>query len=374
MEQVGERFRNAANELIAEGERRMVENSANEGRVYHTQEHPDALFERAGPLFEALGATKKQKIIARLAIAWHDVIISITPADPNDVTAMIKRHRGAEKGDDPAGAEGNEAKSAEDMEAEMRRINAEAIGRGEEAIFSEEDIQTGVLAVKATYPAVDFGKDFKGAAFKEYDFYQQAVERNPKIGEIVAGLESQGVAKGPLFFQPHLEEPLERGEKIPPEVLVMVLDDLGNSGISSVEGFGVEGDMEFRELRPNIAGNMERLLTGDEAADESDREKSAVVMLEWLQSQTGFVTFQMLRIEKIFALLYENGQIDDEKEASLRSVLSQFENNINGALARAKSAEDEYKRIKETEGSKEAFRYLAAELHYELEEANTVSS
>lgn len=157
---------------------------------------------------------------------------------------MIRRHQGAREGDAPNGAEGNEAVSARLMEQEMRQINQRV---GQE-IFTEEEIQTAVWGVHATYPVVDLGRDFQGASFEEYHFYETAMCQNPALREVFGELKQKGATKGPHFFQPHLEKALEEGQQVPREVLLVALADLGGPGFGEPEEFTRTGNAEMREL------------------------------------------------------------------------------------------------------------------------------
>ena len=352
-------FESAATELIAKGEELMQENSVKENRKYHTIEHPHTLERRAEEIAEIFGLLEREKTTVKIAISWHDTTINVTPANPEDITATITRHRGAREGDDPAGAQGNEAVCARETEREMRRMNE----RAGYPVFSEEEIETATFMVEATYPGVKFG-----APFKEYPYYTNIVEQNPGIHAVIEELEQGGINKGLLFFQPHLEKPLEEGKKIPAEAFVMVLDDLGGAGLAAPEEFAMEGDKEFQELFVNISKpkNLKRLSEGDDERDETDRQKAAGAMIGWLKSQTGFVAWQMLRIEKIIILLRQNGQIDTAQEERLHAVFKRFIPNIYATLERARDTERNYNVLKEDAGSKAAFGYLARAMHYEL--------
>lgn len=349
-------FESAAAELIAMAEQLMQENSKRDGRKYHTVEHPHTLERRVERILEIFGFSERQKTLVRIAIAWHDTTINFTPADPENIATTITRHRGAHKGDDPAGVEGNESLSTQAMELQMRRMNERA------SIFSEEEIQTAKFMTEATYPGVEWG-----AIFKEYPYYREIVEQNPKMGKIIEELEREGIKSGLFFFQPHLENPLEQGSEIPLEVFAMVLDDLGGAGLATREEFAREGDLEFQELFANISNpeNLQRLAEGNSETDENDRQKAAGAMLSWIKNQTGFVAWQMLRIEKIILLLLKNGQIDTEQGEKLREVFSGFESNIRNTLERAKKVEKEHKEIASTD-SKAALKYLAGVMHYNI--------
>lgn len=362
-EQEGARFERTSQELIDAGGRLMNENSDRDKRIYHTIEHPNTLQARAEKVAQVLGVSERGKKLSKIAIAWHDTIIHVDPADPENIVATIKRHRGAREGDQPSGAKGNEAESALVLEQAMRRANGEGV-----PVFTEKDIKTAVLAVEATYPGVDFGKDFQGARFKEYPWLGQIVEKNPHVGAIIEQLEADGIDRGGLFYQPHLEGPLERGEKIAPEILVMVLDDLGGAGMATLEEFALEGDKEFQELYTNITNpeNLQRMAHGEGEKDENDREKAVGAMLNWFKSQTSFVAWQMLRIEKILCLLQQNGQIDDEKVEKLRLLFGRFKENITGSRARAQNTARQYEEIKAKEGNGAAFAHVARVMHYQI--------
>ena len=300
--------------------------------------------------------------LIKMAISWHDTIIDYDEADPNNLLAMIRRHRGAREGDTPKGAEGNEGKSARLLEQEMRKANELA----KREIFTEEQIRIAVWAIEATYPDVNFGQDFKGANFKEYPYYEAAIAQNPDIGDILDELEIHGINKGPLFFQPHLEKPLEEGQKVPKEVLVVAFSDLGAAGIAEKEIFFKEGDDEMRELYANLQRPdvMHRLVNGDEEQDRADREKFTTAFLEWAESQPGFAAWQALRFEKILYLLKEQNSINSEEEQKLRSQFSHFADNIRAAHDRARELKAKFEETKSTLGEKAAFLHLAQNLHY----------
>lgn len=350
-------FEQATLQLIREGHEEMIEASVRENRVYHTENHPDTLIKRAGLVYEIFDTTEKQKLLSEFAIMKHDAVISVTRANPEDIVATITRHRGAREGD-LFGAEGNEGKSARRAELAMFQVNE----RAGVPVFLEEDIKTVGFAVEATYPEIK-----AGAHFKEYPNYEAIAKQNPKVAEVIDWLEEQGIDKGLLFFQPHLEKPLEGGDKVPPEVLVMILDDLGGPGLASPEQFAEEGDKEFQELFENIKKpeNFKRLTEGDEEKDENDRKKASSAMIGWLKSQPGFAAWQMLRIEKITILLQKNGQLTDAKTAKLHSVFNKFEGNVKSALVRAQETEKKFNDIKAQKGSKTAFKFLAESMHYQ---------
>ncbi len=277
---------------------------------------------------------------------------------------MIRRHRGAREGDKPNGVEGNEGKSARLLEQEMRKANEIA----KQEIFTEEQIRIAVWAIDATYPDVNLGQDFKGARFKEYPYYEVAVAQNPDIDTLFKELETQGITKGPLFFQPHLEKPLEEGQKVPKEVLIVALSDLGAAGIAEKEAFFKEGDDEMRELYVNLLRSdvMHRLVNGDVKQDRVDREKVANSFIEWVESQPGFVAWQALRFEKILYLLKQQSDINPEEEQKLRSQFSHFADNVRVAHDRAKELKTKFEETRFTLGEKAAFLYLAQNLHYEI--------
>ena len=47
------------------------------------------------------------------------------------------------------------------------------------------------------------------------------------------------------WFQPHLEKPLEEGQKVPREVLIVALSDLGAAGIAEKELFFKKVDRDI---------------------------------------------------------------------------------------------------------------------------------
>ncbi len=331
-------------------------------KTYHTSEHPRTLEKRCEQIGEVLHLKPEELATARMSIAWHDTVIEYDKADPNNLLSTIRRHRGARKGDKPDGTDGNEAKSARLLEHEMREANR----KGGQDVFTEEQIRNAKLAIEATYPDVDLGNDFKGAAFKDSPYYGIAVAQNPELGDVLQELESEGVAKGSLFFQPHLEKPLEEGKVMPREVLAVALVDLGAAGFARKEEFFKEGDDEMRELYANLRQPdiMNKLLIGDGEADNIDREKVAAEFIKWLDSQTGFAVWQALRFEKILHLLEKQDAINPEERAGLHTRFDYFTENIRAARDRAKELKENYGKIKSDRGGKEAFVYLVKSLHY----------
>lgn len=300
----------------------------------------------------------EQCATVKMAIAWHDTIIEYDKAHPNNILAMIRRHRGAREGDQPKGVEGNEGKSAQLLKGEMDYANKLT----EQEIFTEEQIYNAVWSIHSTYP------DVKGIKFKEYPYYGIAITQNPEIGPIIDELEKQGIDSGLLFFQPHLEKPLEEGQRVPKEVLIVSLADLGAAGTAEKEVFFKEGDDEMRELyanlqRPDI---IHHLVNGDEEQDRVDREKVSAAFLGWMGSQSGFAVCQALRFEKILSLLKQQDDISPSEEQGLRLQFSHFIDNIRNVYARAEKLRAEFEAMKSREGEKAAFLYLAKNLHYEI--------
>ncbi|MDP3778655.1 MAG: hypothetical protein Q8R30_01225 [bacterium] len=356
-------FEQKAKEIERDGLKMMEE--LHDGKdVFHTSEHPKSMEIRADKIAEVLHASKEERMLAKMDIAYHDTIIEKDEADPGSVIGMIKRHRGAREGDKPNGAEGNEAKSADELIKRMIQANEEA---GEE-VFTETHMKNARWAIDATYPDVALGADFKGAAFEEYPYYEIAIRNNSELGELLAELKEQGITKGALFYQPHMETPLEKGEKVPNEVLMTALADLGASGMGSVEEFAQEGDNEMRELLGNLRKEevLERVANGDEEADVADRGKAAAMCTGWLESQPSFAVWQALRFEKIAHLMKEKQGMADEDIQGLRKLFGNYAQNVRGQRDRAREVKSKYEEIKTSLGEKESFKYLARTMHYEI--------
>lgn len=328
-------------------------------KIYHSSEHPRILKKRAERMAEILHLSPRQCAVIEMAVAWHDVIIEYDKADQNNIAAMICRYRGAREGDKPNGAKGNEGKSARLLEQEMRRAN-ELV---KEEIFTEEEIRIAILAIDATYPDV-----IKGATFKDYPYYEIVIRQNPDLAVLFDELKTQGITNGSLFFQPHLERPLEERQKVPREVLIVALSDLGAAGFTEKEAFFKEGDSEMRELYANLRYPevMRRLINGDAEIDQVDRQKVTSVFLGWLDSQPGFAAWQALRFEKILHLLRRQKNIIPKEEQGLRAQFSHFIENIRYTRDRAKELRSGFQKIQSTQGEKAAFLYLVQNLHYEI--------
>ena len=361
-------FENASLKIKERGFQFHVAEHDSEGKnpkTFHTSEHPRTLERRAEQMADVLHLSPKQRLVAEMAIAWHDTVIEYDETDPNNLLAMIRRHRGAREGDAPFSADGNEGKSARLVEDEMRKANEEA---GVE-IFTEEDIRAAILGVDFTYPDANLGKDFKGAPFEECPYFGVAVEQNPELGKLFAELKKGDVVKGPLFSQPHLEKALEDGVPVPKEALIVALADLGAAGFSKNEEFFHEGDDEMRELYGNLRRQevLSRLVVGDDEADRVGREKAMGAFTGWLNGQPGFAAWQALRFEKILHLLKQQNAITVEEETGLRGQFSHYGENIRASLARAKELTARVEEIKSSAGEKEAFKYLAETMGYTIE-------
>lgn len=361
-------FEDAVRNMYKRGHSGMKEASKKEHRVFHTVEHPEALIERAKKLSHIFELSKIQKKMVALEAIYHDLVINYDPAqNPEDVTGRIKRHRGAREGDQPANLQGNEALSAKALVAEMSRHNTIAQQKKQSPVFSQEQISNATFAIDVTYPGVQLGPDFQGVSFREYPYYKEIVTQHKDIGRIISSLEKDGILKGILFYQPHLETPLEKGEQVPKEAIIIALSDLGAAGLDTSKTFFREGDTELLELMENIRRPKvkKRLLEGTTEMDKNDRAKVAGIMQQWLKDQTSFVAWQMLRFEKIVFLLKKNGQIDSEKESALRNLFSNFEKNITATLKRTHTLSKTYHEILVENGELKAFQYLAKEMHYE---------
>lgn len=360
-------FERKAQEVCDEGFGMMRE--LHDGKdVFHTSEHPKEMEARAEEIAGVLHASFEERMLTKDAIAWHDVIIEKDEADPGSVVAMIKRHRGARVGDKPNAENGNEAKSADELIKRMEQANEEAKKAGEGEVFTKTQMEKVRWAIDATYPDVALGPDFKGALFEEYPYYEIAIRNNPELGTLLAELKEQGITKGANFYQPHLETYLEKGEKVPVEVLMTALSDLGTAGMGSVQEFAVEGDKEMRELLGNLLKPdvLKRVADGGEETDIADREKASAFFSGWLESQTSFATWQALRFEKIAHLLKETQGMGDDEVQGLRDLFGNYVQNIRGVRDRAQEVKSKYEEIKTELGEKEAFQYLARTMHYEI--------
>lgn len=367
----GNGFKKATREIREDGLREMSEN--HDGNlVYHTSEHPKAVERNAKKLAKIFGLSQEQIDILGDIIAYHDTKIKSTKPDSKNITGMLARHRGAREGDNKfnldklgkKGTEGNEGLSAQALKEKMKKVNDDA----REEIFTQDQIDNAVWAIEATYPDVNLGSDFKEASFKEYAYFDVAVEQNPDLGEVIKELKDEGVEKGPLFFQPHLEKPLEEGKPVPREVLITGLSDLGGVGLMEKDTFFKDGNDEMREVYHNLRNPdvMDRLAKGQTDEDVTDREKVAQAFIGWLESQSGFAVFQALRFEKIMHLLKEQNAISSKEEGDLREEFRYYIDNIRAAHERAKKLKEEFGNIKSATDERQAFVFLANEMGYEI--------
>lgn len=329
---------------------------AKQEKHLHTADHPITLEKRASAMYKTFGFSISQRAITKLAIDWHDTVIQSDPADPNKLLAMIKRHRGAREGD-LYGIAGNEAQSAEKLKKEMCAAE----------IYTEEEIAIATFAIEATYPEADLGKDYTGAVFADYKYYQKALQQNPALASVLNELAHAGVIKGPHFSQPHLERQLEdKTATVPKEALVVALADLGAAGVAESGEFFKEGDNEMKELYGNLLRPevIWRLRTGDEPADAADRALVVKTLLNWLDSQPGFATWQALRFEKIIFLLKEQGELTEIEETGLRAQFNRYPDNIRATRTRAISTRKNVENTTLNFGEKAAFNFLIKELGY----------
>ncbi len=318
-------------------------------KPFHNVEHPRTMRERAERLCTIFELTPERRQLVDIAIAYHDVDINVEQPPREKIDGMIKRSRGAKIGDVSHGVEGNEALSAKRAAEAMREANTDA----DEELFSPDQIATVIEAIHATYPAVDFVKDFPKTA------------TNAEIQTALTALAKIGVEKGIHFFQPHLENPLEKKEPVSLETIVVALTDIAHPGIEAPAEFEQQGDAEFRELLPNISLHLPRLTSGESEQDQADRTSAADKMLGWLKDQRGFVMWQMLRFEKIVTLLQQQEYLDEAQEQQLRQVFGHFSENVHAAIAREENVSAAYARKKASD-ERSAFIYLATELGYRI--------
>ncbi|RJQ35449.1 hypothetical protein C4568_00860 [Candidatus Parcubacteria bacterium] len=331
----------AGKEIILDGflKHETAHDRGPEKKVYHVLAHPKVVEQRAMRLADVMQLSEDQKLIARMAIAFHDVVIKVTypppydPAQPKTMLGMAQRMRGAREGDQPAGVLGNEALSANLLVQKMQEANAAAAA----TLFSEDDMQIVRLAIEYTYPAAEVGgpPDFDGIPFTSHaEYYREVIQANPDIQELLENLHSSGITKGPLFRQPHLEAMLDRGERVPPEALIVAIADLGAAGMGTSEDFFNEGDREFLEIHPNLADlRVQARLRSAEGAPE--RALVAGDMLKWLDGQAGFSAWQAIRVGKIRMQMQSFGDIYSMRNENLHNAVGRFKENASSAAIRA---------------------------------------
>lgn len=355
----------ASEKIVEKGYARMKREhdpGGKDPKVYHVSEHPKALERRADEMAKILHLSPSELKLTRMAIAWHDVVLAYTAPDPDKILGTVKRHRGAREGDIPKRLSGNEAKSAILLAQEMRKANERA-GR---EVFSPKQMGIATWAIDATYPSADFGLDGKGVLLENYPYFAIA-QANPELAKLLEDLKTSGIVKGTLFSQPHLEEPLERGEKVPHEVLVVALSDLGSAGTETREGFFKEGDSEAQEIYINLRTQKTLdLVLMQNAAGRGNREKVTNALLSWLDTQVGFAVFQALRFEKIMHLSQKSGTLTDTEILGLRSMFGNYTENARASYARVKSLRAELTITSENNGEYEAFLHLLRTMHFPI--------
>lgn len=295
-------------------------------KPFHNSAHPESMHQRAERLDAIFGLSEHRAKIVELAINRHDWKINYDRPDPDQLTAMLSRHRGAREGDKPAGLQGNESLSAVELVGDMEAVNRQY----NQEIFTPDDIKIGRWSIEATYP------DVRSMAFRDYPYFQTALQQNPALVELFQNLESASVTGGLLFFQPHLEQALEDNLPVPEEVLIVAMADLGAAGMGDQEVFFHEGNDEMRELYINLrqAGVLQQVIQDPNRAE--DRKAVAKTFLGWRKTQPGFAAWQALRFEKIISLLKRNQPevLPADRESQLRAQFSHYIDNTNDALHR----------------------------------------
>jgi len=328
-------------------------------KQFHALGHLRTTIGRAEKIAPVFDLSKERVALIKMGLAWHDSTITYDkPTDRDNLLTMIIRHRGAREGDGKWGANGNEAVSAKSVEDKMRAAK----------IFSKAEIDIIRWGIDATYPDVRMGENFKGIEFKKYAYYEVATSQNKGLKEVISKLEEEGITKGFLFSQPHLEKALEDGKSVPPEVIITGLVDLEGVGYAESEEFSKEGDAEMRELYYNIRqqGVMENLAKNDSEKDVENRRKVSEAFLKWQDGQPCFGVWQAIRFEKIIYLLKKSNQIDLKKETELRKFFSHYLENIEQALKRAKNSRTTYEKKSREKNEKEAFISLARSVGYKI--------
>jgi hypothetical protein len=351
-----------AGDLVEQGIDGMkVAEGAGGERAFHSDGHILSMLGRADKLGKIFKLPPGGESLYKIGIAWHDTIInSDKPTAADGVLGKIRRHRGAREGDAPFGGVGNEALSAAACEKAIREacrtnnVPPEDVGRYIESIRFQ---------IEATYPGVDFGKDFQGLAFQDYPDFTKIIEKNPEMGEIILELGVKGITKGNLFYQPHLENALKNRKDVPLEVIITTLSDLGAAGMNTEE-FLKEGLQEYVELNWNLRG---RLVGENDELSAEERVKVAEDVFKWLDSQVGFAVLQMLRNAKIRDLLKENGVIDDEQEKQFKETFSHFEDSIKRSYDRAQEVKKEYEATRNESGDEKAMEYLLMKMGFAVE-------
>lgn len=354
-------FERYAEQVADDGFEAMRKNHGPESeapKVFHTIEHPEEMIELAKEMEDTFGVPAHGRAFVKGLIAHHDSIILFDKADPANILARVMRHRGARKGDEPSGSGGNEALSADGWEKSARKANEDARREGADFdIFSEADIKKGRLGIEFTYPGVTFGPFSNLPHFEEVKEASESVRRSLDLAKMA------GIEGGLVFLQPHFDNMIEAGEKIPTEALIVALADLGQVGAKGYEFFRKSGDKEFRELSANLSrSELHRLANGDAQQDSEDREKVIKGFEGWIGSQISFALGQMIRFEKNLIMMRRNGQINEDQEQGLRRQFSHFEENIKQAIERR----DRFTAAMiGHEKEKETFRTAAEEMGYE---------
>lgn len=266
-------------EAFSEVEQRFEQDSNPENNLdFHRKKHTQGTVVRTEKILRTIQETQPELVtekdiaLGRLIAARHDTVQNWNAVEldfPGFDQKRLFRQRHLKE---------NELSSANDLVAMMKKANNDA----GVIIFTEQDMQTGLDAIKGTIPGYD-----------------------SKLNTVV---------------QPHLAKEANL------IVRAIALADLGGAGIDGPETFRAEGDALFREENLDIAKDLrEKRALGDE-----DKEFYRARMLAWTKSQADFALGRKLRLAEELPV-----NINIKTRQKLLDLFSHFDESISNAKALA---------------------------------------
>lgn len=232
---------------------------------FHNLLHTKNVSRRAGDIVLALNGSDEDLLVARLAAAWHDVVMQSTVRH-----GIRSRQRGYYPDDNkpglPPGTIGNELASANDLERRLRQV------RNLEKNFSERLVQRTHLAISYTFPSLLFDHPI------------------PTEGDHIRI--PMKAKKGISVDQPHLQSDLRlHGSDIDVAALALALADLYGTGLDRYIPLQ-EGQHEWMELNPGYTLCPKNL-------SAEMRKQATKSFLDWMDLQEAFQRFQWWRYQNV---------------------------------------------------------------------------
>lgn len=334
---------------------RALHESRHADKEFHGTHHPEAVYEDANEIFDAIGETNpsaltdKERHVLDAATLGHDSVIEVEKVDdPSNAFAhgTNRRFRGFDRDkipnvegdgilhinvDDPEVVEeyGNEMCSAIET-AQVWKLE-DPLGK----VYSFDDYEALFENIAATYPEVQpnpFVQIPKGAEIV-----------NSKAGEEVdvsryLQKDEDGNLTALQLRQPTLDDNKESSLG----ALATGFADLSRVGKVSSEEFTKSGNSEFLELNWLI---KEELVS--ESVDELIPERKVAIVnkiLGWVGAQAGFALWQKIRLNDNLETQESISNLPNAQAArdKIHEIYSEFDNNIIAAGERSEKMNEEY--------------------------------